>query len=98
MPRRPWRRWRCSARRTEGLSDEGEVPFIEVGGPRTEVAGSPAVFAAPAPNGVAPPATTAAGPGGPVQVSFRPLPAAPPLPKPACERFAPELVAFHEPE
>jgi Mrp family chromosome partitioning ATPase len=77
---------------------EGEIPFIEVGGPRIGAQDSAVEFSAGASNGAARAPAPAAAPGNLVQVSFRPLPASPPLLKPACERFAPELVAFHQPE
>jgi Mrp family chromosome partitioning ATPase len=83
---------------------EGEVPFIEVGGPPSGVTASPKAFAptpvvpAPSSNGAVRGGVSATVSGAFVQVSFRPLPAAPPPLRPACERFAPELVAFHQPE
>jgi Mrp family chromosome partitioning ATPase len=92
--------------------EESDVPFIEVGGPEGSVASSgdarrtrPAEPrpAAPAFRTFIPadePAALAPSTADDVvvQVSFRPLPA-PPLPmRPACERLAAELIAFHQPE
>jgi len=76
----------------EELLREGEMPFIEVGGPR-----APAEVPAILPSRVPPPAVPP--PPGPslMTVLFRPLPLEPgALPGPA--RFAPELVAYHQPD
>jgi Mrp family chromosome partitioning ATPase len=84
-----------------------DAPFIEVGGPRAELDASPEVVAAsrraeePLSAGPAHARlyVVPAEPGpGLAQVSFRPLPAAPTVLPPACDRFARELVAFHQPE
>lgn len=93
---------------------EEEIPFIEVGGPKAPLeasasvlACSPAPKAAPAPlaRGPRPPnlfapvqAAPAVRPRGPMTVMFRAVPAYPVQPRPPQERFAPELVAFHQPE
>jgi tyrosine-protein kinase Etk/Wzc len=88
-----------------------EVPFIEVGGPRTAMEASPQVLAAGAKRGSKPPAS-ASGPrlrpvAQPVladapmrimSVVFRPLPAECSPLGPAARRFAPELIAFHRSE
>jgi Mrp family chromosome partitioning ATPase len=86
-----------------------DAPFIEVGGPRSELDASPDVVAAsrraeePLSAGPAHarlyvvPAPAEPGPGL-VQVGFRPLPAAPNVLPPACDRFGRELIAFHQPD
>lgn len=88
-----------------------EVPFIEVGGPRTTMEASPQVLAAGAKLGQKPPAA----PSGPrlravappafgdaptrvMSVALRPLPADASPSEPAQQRFAPELIAFHRSE
>ncbi len=90
----------------EQLEDEAdEIPFIEVGGRKTPLEGSPSVLAAPA-RSAAPAPVCAPAPACapaiperiPVAVFLRPYPAEPdPLP-PASERFVPDLVAFHQPD
>jgi tyrosine-protein kinase Etk/Wzc len=88
-----------------------EVPFIEVGGRRGPVEGSPAVLASM----VAPPlkfavgaraesgprfqqaAATAPEPSG-LTVSFRPMVSSARVLPPPSARFAPELVAYHRPD
>jgi Mrp family chromosome partitioning ATPase len=88
------------------LADEmgAEVPFIEVGGPRTVLVASPSVLAA-AP--ARPPAVAGFGPRlrrmeelpadepetDPMQVSFRPA-----LPDRPRDTVAPELIAYHRPD
>jgi Mrp family chromosome partitioning ATPase len=90
--------------------DEAEVPFIEVGGPRSKMEASPQVRAAGAklekkpavvqgpklrPVGLP---TLADSPTRIMSVIFRPLPAeASPL-GPSLRRFAPELIASHRSE
>ena len=80
--------------------DEGEVPFIEVGGRQTPVEGSPSVLAVPARTE----ARDEAAPPQPVPVtvfpgvSFRPWPPRGDFQPSVRERFAPELVALHQPE
>ena len=84
-----------------------EIPFIEVGGPRTAVEGSRDVMACPAPvarrsQPVAQPAPAAKPetPGEPSQwaVQFRPLvqegASVPALPR----QMAAELISFHQPD
>jgi Mrp family chromosome partitioning ATPase len=75
-----------------------EVPFIEVGGRSAPLEASPSVLAS------APPVRPESGPrlakvpepaAEAMGVLFRPLPCGP---LPAQARFAPELVAFHQPE
>lgn len=70
-------------------AEETDVPFIEVGGPRTPPP--------PAPPAQAPEVAPAPAATGFLQVQFQPLPAvlAPSAPAPA--RIAPEVVAFHQP-
>jgi Mrp family chromosome partitioning ATPase len=83
-----------------------EIPFIEVGGRRAPLEASPSVLASapPAREATRTPAQPGPGPrlqkldppaAGPLSVLFRPLASGP---VPARARFAPELVAFHEPE
>lgn len=95
---------------------EEDMPFIEVGGPKGSVSGSPEVMAkappprpaaAPAPEAptavgsavrtVPPPPSPSAAPpeneAAPWAVQFRPWGQ-----QPAAARFAPELIAFHQPE
>lgn len=83
-------------------TEDGELPFIEVGGPTGAVDGTAAFVAVrprPTRNPVPPDEPAAlATENTLVQVSFRPLPATSAPLRPACERFARELVAFHEPE
>jgi Mrp family chromosome partitioning ATPase len=76
---------------------EQEIPFIEWG-PRRSMEASPSVLAAPAPaaRGVSQARTsdeTAVALVAPPSIVFRPLPAAKDAGK-----FAPELVAFHDPD
>jgi Mrp family chromosome partitioning ATPase len=91
------------------VSDFGgdDVPFIEVG-PARSLEGSAAVLAARQPRlRIAPPPPADAGPlldtsvpgavAGPVGVSLRPLPGGLALLPPG-QRFAPELIAFHQPD
>jgi Mrp family chromosome partitioning ATPase len=89
-----------------------KMPFIEVGGPRKIIDASPDVLACPTPGPrvstvlpVDAPPTTPPAPGAPVaaepglkSVRFRPLSPDQLLLPPAQGRFAPELVAFHQPE
>jgi Mrp family chromosome partitioning ATPase len=72
---------------------EEEIPYIEVGGRQAPIEASPAVLAAtPVRLGKSPQLQRLRVPPAEVRgVSFRPLPAGP-------ARFAPELVAFHQPE
>jgi Mrp family chromosome partitioning ATPase len=92
----------------ESLEEAGdEVPFIEVGGPRSLVEASPTVLAAgsngtrpakpsqPSQARAEPPAAPAPPPGA---VAFQPFPVAPPPLPPAGQRFARDLVAFHRPD
>ncbi len=86
---------------------EVEIPFIEVG-KNGQMEASPSVLAATpvkkirVPAAPAPAATPTAsasptaapGPG----IVFRPVPAEAPALRPPAERFAPELIAFHQPE
>jgi hypothetical protein len=96
----------------EGRSEE--IPYIEVGGPRSVLDASPSVLAAPGPPSKkadlpTPPANVAEGPVAPaagpvlpdpatVTVAFQPFPAQPPPLAPARQRFAAELVTFHRPD
>lgn len=76
------------------------MPYIEVGGPNHAVEGSPDVLQSGQRNGHhTPPTRTANGSGDEfTSVAFRPLPAEPVRRRPAYERFAQELVAFHQPD
>jgi Mrp family chromosome partitioning ATPase len=92
--------------------EDATVPFVEVGGPAGSVAyssdtrpGRPGDPRPGAPrNGKFIPADEPVALAPPLgekvvaQISFRPLPATAPPPRPACERLAEELVAFHQPE
>ncbi len=84
------------------------VPFIEVGGPRSQLEASPDVLACPSPRrgpAAPPPAAAprlrpvAAPPDEPrvMTVAFRPL-AGEPLRGPAHRGFTPELIAYHRPD
>lgn len=79
---------------------DADAPFIEVGGPAGAVVGQKSAIATPPRRKTGDDAGPVLCPvgDGPVQVSFRPLPFLHAPLKPACERFAPSLVAFHEPE
>jgi Mrp family chromosome partitioning ATPase len=91
------------------LVDDGEIPFIEVGGPAPRGGASPVVLSLPAaarlrlvpePPGEAPPAFEPLPPASfpsAVAVAFRPLPLDRRLPPPA-QRFAADLVAYHQPD
>lgn len=82
-------------------ADDADMPYIEVGGPNRAVEGSPDVLQSAGRNGHhEPPARPAATTGEEdyTRVAFRPLPAEPLRRRPAYERFAAELVAFHQPE
>lgn len=75
----------------ESDAAEGEaIPFIEVGGPRP----APASPAAPS---VRTPMPANEGKALPRSVVFQPLPPPAAVPAPARERFAAELIAFHQP-
>lgn len=91
------------------LAGDGEIPFIEVGGPHQGIEASPSVLAVPVPGrptaavvgktaAEAPVVRAQPALDGFARVTFHPLPAEPPATRPAYERFAPELVAFHQPE
>jgi Mrp family chromosome partitioning ATPase len=93
-----------------GIEPDEEVPFIEVGGPRSIVVASASVRASPIPSGkdtsplFVPASEEALAPSLsevpesiPTAVVFQPLPAEPPTLPPARERFTPELVAYHRP-
>lgn len=76
---------------------EQDIPFIEVGRRRGEVEASPSVLAVAPKKNVAPP--------GPVRldravwkVAFRPVPAKPAILASPEQRFAPELIAYHQPD
>jgi Mrp family chromosome partitioning ATPase len=82
-----------------------EVPFIEVGGRRAPLEASPSVLASAPPARTSSPTNAEPEPGPRLQrldppsaelmsIHFRPLAAAPVLVQ---ARFAPELVAFHQP-
>lgn len=93
-----------AAHELEPVSEEeptGPVSFIEVGGPRKLIEASPDVLACSPPPGVRAAPTPVAVPrssSGLKSVSFRPL-SSEPLPLPSAQgRFAPDLVAFHQPE
>jgi Mrp family chromosome partitioning ATPase len=76
---------------TSDAAENEAIPFIEVGGPRATVsvpASEPSIQG-PAVNREEKAAVRA--------VIFQPLPAPAELPVPARERFAPELVAYHQP-
>jgi Mrp family chromosome partitioning ATPase len=89
-----------------------DIPFFEVGAPGPAGRTAPPAPDGPAPIGVRPvprPATEdrpqciplpPAGPtqaGGPAAITFQPLPDITASPVPAGQRFAPELIAFHDP-
>jgi len=79
--------------------DEGEVSFIEVGGPRHAIDASPDVLAC------SPPARTAvsaghadlASPAGPWTVRFQPLSPSANASRAVARRLAAELIAYHQP-
>ncbi len=80
---------------------ETEIPYIEVGGPRREIDASPSVRAAAhrIPNGnAAPPAETPSADTSHAMagIAYKPNSADAKL-GPASSRFAPQLIAFHEP-
>jgi Mrp family chromosome partitioning ATPase len=85
-------------------AEPDEVPFIEVGGPAA-VEASAQVRAYPAAVGTGRAGTGGAGTGvltprrspGPAAVAYQPLPAATGPCEPAPRRFAPDLIAFHQP-
>jgi Mrp family chromosome partitioning ATPase len=84
--------------------EEAPMPFIEVGGPRAAVEGSPDVMASAAPKPIVPeakavsakvePPVAAAQKPGAWTVQLHPWAASPPAPRP----IAAELIAFHQPE
>jgi Mrp family chromosome partitioning ATPase len=89
---------------SDGVSED-EVPFIEVGGRRAPLEASPCVLASAPPDreSLRSPARPDSGPrlqkldppvADVMSVHFRPLGSGP---APAQARFAPELVAFHQP-
>jgi Mrp family chromosome partitioning ATPase len=97
--------------RGEGEVADEEMPFIEVGGPRTTTEASSQVLAAGAKLGVKPPVVPpgprlrpvmppalAEAPTRIMSVIFRPLPPEPSPVGPVHRRFAPELIAFHRSE
>src|SRR5581483_9552195 len=83
------------------ITADEEVPFIEVGASDRSIEASPSVLATPTPPTPVHetvrlvarerPGSNFAG------VSFAPLPAEAIRLRPAYERFAPEIVAFHQP-
>jgi Mrp family chromosome partitioning ATPase len=93
---------------TQPAEDQTDVPFIEVGGPRTTMEASPDVLAAgakaapkastgPRLHPVAPPSLTDVS-ARITAVEFRPLADDSAHRTPAHRRFAPELIAFHRSE
>jgi Mrp family chromosome partitioning ATPase len=74
----------------EDAVQEAEVPFVEVGGPRSELTppGAIPVVVVPSPPAEGPRLMT---------VQFRPLTVEPPT-RHGRSRFAPELVAYHQPD
>jgi Mrp family chromosome partitioning ATPase len=93
---------------TNTPSSVEEIPFIEVGGPNRAIEASPSVLAAGLPGSNRPasraipvpssePSAAAPGASGRTGIEFRPLPSLVP-PRPPQERFAPELLALHQPD
>lgn len=76
---------------TAETAEDEAIPFIEVGGPRVGPA-------APAEPSARTPTVVPESKSLPRTVVFQPLPAPAALPTPARERFAAELIAFHQPK
>jgi Mrp family chromosome partitioning ATPase len=81
---------------------EEEVPFIEVGGREAPIEASASVLASVSKTfsrkQPREPAEDPLKPGRVGSIAFRPFPPEPSLLRPVADRFAPELVALHQPE
>jgi Mrp family chromosome partitioning ATPase len=85
-------------------ADPATMPYIEVGAPPGVIDASPEVLAVPLPRwrplpAAGEPSAVRPAPAAPARrIEFQPLPMHPRVLKPAAERFAADLVAFHHPD